>query len=107
MIKAGMEKQIIHKAKRQLLQDRVKGINSVLQDNTLRLHRCRSVLVSLVTSTTMDKCTNFINKVRESRYIKVRDRQMNKFNRLMGKDKDRDLSHRAVNLSSTPCSRPI
>ena len=35
---------------------------------------------------------NFIKKVRESRFIKVRDRQVSKFNRLMGKDKDRELT---------------
>ena len=50
-------------------------------------------LVSLVTPSTMDKCNNFINKVRESRYIKVRDEQINKFSRLMGGNKDMDLSH--------------
>ena len=57
-------KQTIHKAERQLLQDRVQAINSILQDNTLKLDRCRTWLASLVTSTTMDKCTNFVNKVK-------------------------------------------
>ena len=65
-------KQIIHNAERQLLQDKVKAINSILWDNMLGLDRCRSRLVSLVTSTTMEKCTNFIDKVREPRYTKVR-----------------------------------
>ena len=39
----------------------------------------------------MGKCTDFINKVGEFRFIKMRDRQVNKFNRLMG-NKDRKLS---------------
>ena len=64
----------------------------------------------------------FHKKVRESRFIKVRDRQVNKFNRLMGKDKDRERAtqHLAsstqvqaqsysnkwvINLSSTPLSQ--
>ena len=47
-------KQIIHKAERQILQDRVKAIYSILQDNTIRLDRCRSRLASLVTSTTVE-----------------------------------------------------
>ena len=81
-------KQIIHKAERQLLQDRVKGINGILWNNTANLHRYRSRLSLLLTSTTMKKCTNFIKEVRESRFIKVRDRQVNKFNRLIGKDRD-------------------
>ena len=56
----------------------------------------------------MGRYTNFINKVRESRYIKVRDRQINKFNRLMGKDKDWDLSHRAVKMPTTqPLVNPL
>ena len=69
-------KQIIHKTERQLLKDkterkllkdRVQGINNILKNNTVRLDRCRSRLLSLVASTTMQKCTNFINKIRESR----------------------------------------
>ena len=84
-------KQIIHKAERQLLQNRVKGINGIQWDNILMADRCRSRLSSLVTSTTMEKFTNFINKVREPRFAKVRDRQVNTFYRLMGKDKDREL----------------
>ena len=92
-INTGTAKHITHKAERQLLQDRVNGINSILLDNTVKLDRCRSRLSSLVTSPTMEKCTNFINKVRESRFTKVRDRQVNKFNRLLGKDKTRNLLH--------------
>ena len=114
-------KEIIHKAERQLLQDIVKGINSTHLDTTVRLDRCNSNLTSLITSTTMEKCTNFINKVRESILTKVRDRQVNKFKRLMGNYKDRDLTTQPldnstqlsgqsksnkwiINLSSTPMS---
>ena len=94
--------QRIHKAERQLLQLRIKGINSILWNNTVRLDRCRSRLSSLVTSTTKEKCTNFIIKVRESRFTKARDRQVNKFNRLMGKDKDRDLTSQPLANSAQP-----
>ena len=80
-------KQIMHKGARQLLQDTVEAINSILLDNSLMLDRCRSKFASLVTPSTIEKCTNFVNKVGEFRYIKVRDRQINKFNRLMGKIK--------------------
>ena len=37
-------RQIIHKAERQLLQDRVKGINGILWDNRIKFDRCRSRL---------------------------------------------------------------
>ena len=70
----------------------------------------------------MEKCTNLINKVTESRSIKVRNRQVNKFNRLMSKDKDWELTAQplanvtqlqaqhspnkwVINLSSTPLSQ--
>ena len=43
----------------------------------------------------MGKCTDFINKEGEVRFIKIRDRQINKFNRLMG-NKDGNLSHNPV-----------
>ena len=85
-------KQIIHKLKDNYFRIKLRELIAFLRDNTVRLDRCRSRLASLVTSTTMDKCTNFINKVKESRFSKVRDRQVNKFNRLMGKDKDRYLT---------------
>ena len=64
-------KQIIHRTERQLLQDRVKGINGIIWDNAIKLDRCRSRLSSLVT-TTMEKCMDFITKVREFRFIKIR-----------------------------------
>ena len=41
-IKSRRAKQIIHKAERQLHQDRVKAVNNILWDNSLRLERCRS-----------------------------------------------------------------
>ena len=84
-------KQIIHRAERQLLQDTVKEINGILLDNTIKLDRCRSRLSSLVTTTTMKKCTDFINKVREFSFIKLRDRQVTEFSRLM-ENKDRELA---------------
>ena len=119
IINIKIAKQIVHRAERHLLQDRVKGINGILWDNAIKLDTWRSRLLSLVTTTTMEKCTDFINKVREFRFIKIRNRQVNKFNRLMG-NKDREITAQPlannnqsqaqsdpnkclVNLSSTPC----
>ena len=49
-------------------------------------------MLSLVTTTTtMNRCTDFINKLREFRFIKIRDRGINKFNTLMGY-KDRETT---------------
>ena len=68
-------KEIIHRGEKQLLQDRIKCINGILCDKGVRSDRCRSRLLSIVTTTTMDRSIGFLNKVRESRFIKVRDRQ--------------------------------
>ena len=90
----------------QLLQDRVKGINGILQDNAIKLDRCRSRFSSLVTKTTVEKCTDFINNVREFRFIKIRNRQVNKFNTLMG-NKDRKLTAQLLannNQSQAQCN---
>ena len=51
-------------------------------------------MASLVTSTTdIDKCSKFINKVREDRFFKVRDRKVNKFKRLHSKSNNKSCSH--------------
>ena len=51
-------------------------------------------MASLVTNTIdIDKCSKFINKVREDRFFKVRDRQVNKFNRLDSKSNNNSSSH--------------
>ena len=49
------------------------------------LDRCGSRLLSLVTTTSKDRCREFINKVREARFIKIKNRDVNKFNRLVAK----------------------
>ena len=47
----------------------------------------KSTLFSIVTNTTtQQRCKEFICKVREFTFIKVRERQVNKFNRLMLKN---------------------
>ena len=48
-------KKIIHRVEKQLLQDRVKGINGILHEIAIKLDRCRSRLLSLVTTTTMQR----------------------------------------------------
>ena len=86
-------KEIIKKAEKQLLQDRVRCINAILEDNRNNINRCRSRLASLVTNTTdIEKCSKFINKLSVGIFFKVRQRQANKFNRLDGENNN-SLSH--------------
>ena len=56
-----------------------------IDNNNKQLDICRSQLASIVTTPIMEQCQNLINKVRELRYLKTRDRQINKFNRLLQK----------------------
>ena len=65
-------KEIIYRAEKQLLQDRIKCINGILGDNKGKLDRSRLRLLSLVTTTTKDRCIEFINKVREVSFIKIK-----------------------------------
>ena len=52
-------------------------------------------------TTTMEKCRDFINKGREFRLIKIRDKQINKFNRVMGyKDRKTTAQPSANNYQS-------
>ena len=46
---------------------------------------CRSQLALIVSTNIMQKCQELIDKVREFRYLKVRERKINKFNRLLQK----------------------
>ena len=47
----------------------------------------------------MDKCKDLINKVREAIFIKISDRQVTKFNRLMG-NRDRGMENSTQPVAS-------
>ena len=79
-------RKIIRKAEKDLLQARVKSINSLIDNNAKQKDLCRSQLASISLSTSLLECQELIDKVRESRYLKVRERQINKFNRLLQKE---------------------
>ena len=58
-------------------------------------------MFSLVTTSTIQiKCIDFINKVREFRFIKFRDRQVNKFNRLANKISNKDRNNNSAQSTS-------
>ena len=73
-------RKIIEKAQRQLLQDRVRCINRTIEINTNTINESRSSLQSLITSQAdKDKCRGLIDKVKQDRYSKIKDRQVRKF----------------------------
>ena len=76
----------IRKAERNLLQARVNSINSPLDNNARQWDLSRSQQASIISTTSLLECKELIDKVRESRYLKVRERQINKFNRLLQRE---------------------
>ena len=76
-------RKIIRKEERDLLQAMVKSIISLLQNNAKQRDLCRSQLASIISTTSMLECQEFIDKVREFRYLKVWERQISKFDRLL------------------------
>ena len=67
--------KIIQRAEKQLLQDRVRCINRTTEEKGNTINNSRSRLASIVTNATdLDRCSKFINKVREDRYGKLKDR---------------------------------
>ena len=87
-LKKEKARKIIRKAERDFLQARIKSFNSILGDNAKQIELSRSKLASIVSATVMDKCQQFIDKVSELRFLKIKERQVNKFNRLMLKNKE-------------------
>ena len=56
----------------------MESINNLLGYNAKQRDLCRSQLASLLSTSTMNKCQELIDKVSEFRYLKVRERQINK-----------------------------
>ena len=79
----------------------VRCINVILDNNgkKLEINRLRLLLLVTTTTTTQGKCAEFINKVREDRFNKIKQRHVSKFNRLINKtsNKDRETSTSSTN----------
>ena len=60
----------------------VKSINYILDNTSKQLEECRSQLASIISAQRLRKCQDFIDKVGETRFNKVKQRQLNKFNLL-------------------------
>ena len=78
-------RQIIRKAEKDLLQASVKAINNILDQVAQQTEDCRIQLASIISAERLRECQDFITKVSETRFIKVRQRQLNKFNILINK----------------------
>ena len=85
--------QIIKRAERALMNERIRPINNTL--NMVRSLRdaCKNQLREVLSHEWMDKCTEFIEVGREHQHLKTLERQKIKFERLLDKEKVREGDH--------------
>ena len=83
-VKSERAKKILRTAEK-LLQTRLKSINSLLDNNAKQLELTRSKIASILTVPNYQQCQEFIEKIKEKRFIKVKERQVRKLNNLMNK----------------------
>ena len=70
-------------AEKQLLQTRLKSINSLLDNNAKQLELTRSKIASILTAPNYQQCQEYIEKIKEKRFKKVKERQVRKLNNLI------------------------
>ena len=81
-LKSTRANQILRKAEKDLLQARVKSINYILDQTSKQIEECRSKLATIVSTQKLRECQDFVDKVGETRFHKVKLRQLNKLNLL-------------------------
>ena len=84
-LKSERAKKILRTAEKQLLQTRLKSINSLLDNNAKQLELTRSKIASILTPLNYQQCQEFIEKIKEKRFNKVKERQGRKLNYLINK----------------------
>ena len=97
-IKSTRAKQILRKAEKELLQARIKSINFILDSTSQQLEECRSKLATIISTQKLRECQDFIDKVSENRFNKVKQRQINKLNLLTTK-KEGNITRSNTNLN--------
>ena len=84
-LKSERAKKLLRTAEKQLLQTRLKSINSLLDNNAKQLGLTRSKIALIFTPPNYQECQDFIENIKEKRFIKVRQRQVRKLNNLINK----------------------
>ena len=98
--------KIIQSAEKPLLQARIKAINNLPHNNAKQTELCSSKLASILSTSMFRKCQGFIEKAGEIRFIKVKNRQVNKFNNFVKKEGNITRgSPEAVTFSSPQAGR--
>ena len=94
-------KKIIRKVEKDLIQARIKSINNILTNVAIQLEQCRSQLASIISTERLRECQGFIDKVGETRFNKVKNRQIKKFQNLVNK-KEGNITWSSNNNNNLP-----
>ena len=95
-------RKIIEKGERQLMHNRVRTINNTIQASEDNGNHNKTRLASIVTQVDLGRCINFIEKVRQGRFNKVKDRQARKFELLKNRNNPiQDSNHNSNNNRPT------
>ena len=97
-IKSTRANKILRKAEKDLLQARIKTINFILDNTSKQLEDCRSKLATIISTQRLRECQDFVDKVSEIRFNKVKQRQLNKFN-LLTIRKEGNITRSITNLN--------
>ena len=84
-LKSTRANKILRKAEKELLQTWVKSINYILDKTSQQLEECRSQLAPIISAQRLRECQDFVDKVGEIRFNKVKQRQLNKFKLLINR----------------------
>ena len=98
-LKSTRATKILRKAEKDLLEARIKSINFTLDNTSKQLEECRSQLVAIISTQRLRECQDFIDKVGEIRFNKVKQRQLNKFN-LLTIRKEGNITRSNTNLNN-------
>ena len=98
-LKSTRANKILRKAEKDLLQARIKTINFILDNTSKQLEECRSQLAAIISTQRLRECQDFIDKVGEIRFDKVKQRQLNKFN-LLTIRKEGNITRSNTNLNN-------
>ena len=97
-LKSTRANKILRKAEKDLLQARIKTINFILDNTSKQLEECRSKLAAIISTQRLRECQDFVDKVSEIRFNKVKQRQLNKFN-LLTIRKEGNITRSITNLN--------
>ena len=82
--------QIVKRAERALMNERIRSINNALDMVRCLRDTCINQLREVLNDEWMEKCTEFIEVGREHQHLKTLERQKHKFERLLAKEKVRE-----------------